>query len=144
MINAAFYSWAGCTGGLTPSHGEAFINGRDVQTELGQVRSITGICSQDNLLYEELSGLEHLEMYARFRGSLFLGVAAPRLNADESSGVHDVDAEASELLDTVGLTKHADKRAVAYSGGMQRRLSVAIAYVGRPTVIYLDEPTTGV
>ena len=71
-MNAPFYSWAGYTGGLTPSHGEAFINGRDVQTELGQVRSITGICSQDNLLYEELSGLEHLEMYGRFRGVLLL------------------------------------------------------------------------
>lgn len=115
------------TGLLTPTHGEAFVHGHDVRVEIAAVRSLMGICPQDNLLYEELSGLEHLVMYHRFHG-----ISGEQLRA-----------ECDRLLGAVQLLAHQNKRAVKYSGGMQRRLCIALASVGAPAIMYLDEPTTG-
>jgi len=115
------------TGLLTATHGEAFVHGHDLQVEMSDVRRLMGICPQDNLLYEELSGLEHLVMYNRFRGVPY--------------GL--IQEECDRLLKAVRLQDHGEKFAVKYSGGMQRRLCVALANVGSPKIIYLDEPTTG-
>ncbi|GIL63848.1 hypothetical protein Vafri_17847 [Volvox africanus] len=86
-----------------------------------------GVCPQFDILWNELNGSEHLSIYGHIKG-------LPR---------RKVASDVASLLDKVKLTYAADQRAGAYSGGMKRRLSVAIALLGDPRVVYLDEPTTG-
>jgi ABC-type multidrug transport system ATPase subunit len=103
-----------------------------LDTERSQIQKVVGICAQENLLYPELTGAEHIELYARFKG-LATGAGGARVLAEE------VEAR----MDSVKLLPAKDRRAINYSGGMKRRLSVAIACIGSPSLLYLDEPTTG-
>ena len=112
---------------LRPTSGTAAVLGHDVSTDPGAVRKVFGAALQDAALDELMTGREHLEMASRLAG-----LGKPR----------SVE-RAAELLESFGLNAAADRIAAGYSGGMRRRLDVAMAMVRRPEVLFLDEPTTG-
>eukprot|EP01029_Cantina_marsupialis_P023816 TRINITY_DN5_c0_g2_i1.p1 TRINITY_DN5_c0_g2~~TRINITY_DN5_c0_g2_i1.p1 ORF type:complete len:1536 (-),score=457.58 TRINITY_DN5_c0_g2_i1:174-4625(-) len=115
------------TGVYKPTFGNAFVLGHSVEDEIGTIQSLMGICPQHDILFDELSGADHIRFWARFKGL-------------DRSKLND---EVLRALDSVDLYPDVKKAAGKYSGGMQRRLSVAIATLGSPKVIFLDEPTTG-
>eukprot|EP01029_Cantina_marsupialis_P023808 TRINITY_DN5_c0_g1_i2.p1 TRINITY_DN5_c0_g1~~TRINITY_DN5_c0_g1_i2.p1 ORF type:complete len:1881 (-),score=659.99 TRINITY_DN5_c0_g1_i2:186-5828(-) len=115
------------TGVHKPTFGHAFVLGHSVQDEIGSIQRLMGICPQHDILFEELSGADHIKFWARFKGM------------DRSK----LKAEVERSLTSVSLFADAKQAAGKYSGGMQRRLSVAISTLGSPGVIFLDEPTTG-
>ena len=115
------------TGFLEPTDGEIFIEGLDLRVSMKEVYSIMGVCPQDNLLWPTLTAEEHLRFYGRLKNL---------------SGEALEEAVAAKLKD-VNLTAAAKKQVQTYSGGMKRRLSVAISIIGDPLVVYLDEPSTG-
>lgn len=115
------------SGLLNPTHGEVFMFGKAISTEVGNLRDVMGSCPQDDLLWEELSARQHLELFAQFKG-------VPAM---------DLDAHVERRLHDVSLTKVAEAPVMTFSGGMKRRLSVAMSAVGDPKIIFLDEPTTG-
>src|SRR5580658_5327925 len=112
---------------LLPDRGRALVEGRDVVREAAAVRRSIGLAGQSAAIQIELTGRENLEIIGRL---YHLGRAASR-------------ARATELLEQFGLTDAADRSAKTFSGGMQRRLDLAASLVGRPQVLFLDEPTTG-
>jgi ABC-2 type transport system ATP-binding protein len=112
---------------LRPTSGTATVLGHDVRTDPGAVRKVFGCALQEAALDELMTGREHLQMAGRLVG-LSKAKAAER---------------AAELLESFGLQAAADRIAAGYSGGMRRRLDVAMAMVRRPEVLFLDEPTTG-
>jgi ABC-type multidrug transport system ATPase subunit len=112
---------------FAPSSGTAFIRGLDIRTSLDVIHSMIGICPQHDVLWDNLTGKEHLMFYGRIKG----------LKGD------DLKNEVKYLLEKVKLTSARNKVSKKYSGGMKRRLSVAIALMGAPQVVFLDEPSTG-
>lgn len=112
---------------LRPTEGRAFVLGRDVVAEPLAVRRRIGLAGQFAAVDEELTGRENLEMVARLY----------RQSAAEAR------ARATDVLERFGLTDAADRRVSTYSGGMRRRLDLGASLTGRPPVILLDEPTTG-
>uniref|UniRef100_A0A6Q2WRL3 ATP-binding cassette sub-family A member 2 n=1 Tax=Esox lucius TaxID=8010 RepID=A0A6Q2WRL3_ESOLU len=115
------------TGDESTTGGEAFIGGNSILRELLRVQQSIGYCPQFDALFEDLTAREHLELYTRLRGIPW----------------KDEDRVVSWALDKLELTKYADKPAGTYSGGNKRKLSTAIALIGYPSLIFLDEPTTG-
>ena len=107
--------------------GEATVNGYSILSELDSVRQNLGYCPQFDALDPLLTGREHLRLYARLRG------------LDEDS----VKREAENGLRRLGLAAYADRCAGTYSGGNKRKLSTAIALIGNPSIVFLDEPTSG-
>ncbi|XP_019393966.1 PREDICTED: ATP-binding cassette sub-family A member 7 [Crocodylus porosus] len=116
------------TGLLPPSAGTAYILGQDVRSEMDAIRSTMGVCPQHNVLFDILTVEEHVWFYGRLKGL---------------SG-RQVAAETEQLLRDVGLPHKRREPTRCLSGGMQRKLSVAIAFVGGSRVVVLDEPTAGV
>jgi ABC-2 type transport system ATP-binding protein len=112
---------------LQPDGGRAVVDGYDVVREAAAVRRVIGLAGQSAAIQEELTGRENLEIIGRL---YHLRWPAAR-------------ARAVELLEQFGLTDAADRAAKTYSGGMQRRLDLAASLVGKPRVLFLDEPTTG-
>ncbi|XP_059646285.1 ABC transporter A family member 1 isoform X5 [Cornus florida] len=110
-----------------PSDGTAFIFGKDIRSNPKAIRHHIGYCPQFDALFEFLTVQEHLELYARIKG-----VSEYRLK--------DV---VMEKLVEFDLTKHANKQSFSLSGGNKRKLSVAIAMIGDPPIVILDEPSTG-
>nr|XP_021506816.1 ATP-binding cassette sub-family A member 2 isoform X3 [Meriones unguiculatus] len=115
------------TGDESTTGGEAFVNGHSVLKDLLQVQQSLGYCPQFDALFDELTAREHLQLYTRLRGIPW---------KDEAQVVR-------WALEKLELTKYADKPAGTYSGGNKRKLSTAIALIGYPAFIFLDEPTTG-
>ncbi|WP_432824973.1 ATP-binding cassette domain-containing protein [Dactylosporangium sp. CA-092794] len=112
---------------LRPDAGRARIGGYDVVHEAQRVRSAIGLTGQYASVDEDLTGRQNLVLFGAL---LDLGRSAAK-------------ARAAELLEWFDLTEAADRPARTYSGGMRRRLDLAASLVGRPDVIFLDEPTTG-
>ncbi|MGI8450774.1 MAG: ATP-binding cassette domain-containing protein [Streptosporangiaceae bacterium] len=112
---------------LQPDGGRALVEGRDVVRQAAAVRRSIGLSGQSAAIQEELTGRENLELIGRLY----------HLSKPESR------SRAAELLDQFDLTDAAGRAAKTYSGGMQRRLDLAASLVGRPQVLFLDEPTTG-
>jgi ABC-2 type transport system ATP-binding protein len=110
-----------------PDEGEARVAGLDVVRDPESVRKAIGVVGQKPGFDAEATGRENLELQAEIYG---ITGAARRTRAQE-------------LLDQLGLADAADRPAKTYSGGMQRRLDVALGLVHRPQVLFLDEPTTG-
>ena len=112
---------------LPPSAGTARVGGYDVVKEGPKVRSVIGAALQEAALDPLLTGRDHVRLQATLQG-------IPR---GERRGRSD------ELLTRVGLSEAADRKVKGYSGGMKRRLDLALALVHRPSILFLDEPTTG-
>ncbi|RDI75681.1 drrA: daunorubicin resistance ABC transporter, ATP-binding protein [Gaiella occulta] len=112
---------------LPPTAGRARVGGYDVVTQGPQVRSVIGAALQEAALDGLLTGRDHLRLQTMLHG-------IPR---------RERKARQQELLDRVGLTEAADRKVGGYSGGMKRRLDLALALVHRPRILFLDEPTTG-
>jgi ABC-2 type transport system ATP-binding protein len=112
---------------LRPTGGSATVAGFDVVREADQVRRNIGVALQDAAIDPLMTGTELLEL----QGVLY-GLPRARHRT-----------KAAELLERVGLTAAADRRVGTYSGGMRRRLDLALSLIHEPTVLFLDEPTTG-
>ena len=110
-----------------PDSGRALVAGEDVVRNPNRVRSSIGYVAQDSGVDWEATGRENLMLQGRIQGL----AGAP------------LRSRVGELLELVGLTEAADRIARGYSGGMKRRLDIAIGLVHRPRVLFLDEPTTG-
>lgn len=114
------------TGLFSPTSGEAHVGGFSILDDMESVHSSMGLCPQFDVLYNDLTVKEHLLFYARLRG-------VP-LNEEKK--------QVLQLINDVGLTLQANQKAGTLSGGMKRRLSIAIALIGNPKIVLLDEPTT--
>ncbi len=112
---------------LRPTAGTARVAGFDIVREADKVRRSIGVALQDAAIDPLMTGNELLELQAVLYG------LAPS----------SVKTRAGELLERVGLTAAADRRVGTYSGGMRRRLDLALSLIHQPTVLFLDEPTTG-
>ena len=112
---------------LKPDAGRATVAGFDVGRQAQQIRSVIGLSGQYAAVDEKLTGRENLWMFGRLY----------QLASDTSR------TRASELLDQFDLADAADRIVKTYSGGMRRRLDIALGLVHRPRVLFLDEPTTG-
>ncbi|KAF9163067.1 hypothetical protein DFQ26_002974 [Actinomortierella ambigua] len=116
------------TGALSPTAGNATIYGRTVVPFHDELRSMIGICPQFDVLWPDLTSREHLWLFARIKG-----VAPEQVNDAVEQMVREMD-----------LGPLGDKKAKTFSGGNKRRLSLAMAVIGAPKIVFLDEPTTGV
>src|ERR671911_1355184 len=112
---------------LPPTAGTARVAGHDILREGPAVRDAIGVALQEAALDLLLTGREHMRLQAGMHG-------IPREEARRRG---------DELLERVGLAEAADRRVGGYSGGMKRRLDLALALVHRPRILFLDEPTTG-
>jgi ABC-2 type transport system ATP-binding protein len=112
---------------LPPTSGTARVGGYDVVREGPKVRSVIGVALQEAALDPLLTARDHLRLQATLQ-------SVPKAERR---------ARADELLERVGLAEAADRKVQGYSGGMKRRLDLALALVHRPRILFLDEPTTG-
>lgn len=112
---------------LPPTSGDVLIYGKNILTDMDEIRKELGVCPQYDILFPELTVREHVEIFATIKG------------VDEDS----LDTVVTEMIDEVGLADKGSIAVRALSGGMKRKLSLAIALVGGSKVIILDEPTSG-
>ena len=112
---------------LRPTSGRAVVAGFDVATHPDDVRRRIGVALQDAAIDPLMTGTELLHLQA-----VLYGIPASQTKS-----------RAAELLERVGLTAASDRRVGTYSGGMRRRLDLALSLIHQPTVLFLDEPTTG-
>ncbi|XP_015077839.1 ABC transporter A family member 2-like [Solanum pennellii] len=120
-----------CLTGINPvTAGDALVYDQSIRSSMGMtnIRRMMGVCPQFDILWDSLSGQENLQIFANIKG---LPPAS-------------IDTVVAQLLSQSKITKVSAKmRSCSYSGGMKRRLSVAIALIGDPKLVILDEPTTG-
>jgi ATP-binding cassette subfamily A (ABC1) protein 3 len=115
------------TGEFAPTQGEAYVGGKSITHQLTQVREFIGYCPQFDAITELMTGEEHLNLYCDIKG-------IPK----------DVRQQLiEEVLDELDLAKYRNVKSGTYSGGNKRKLSVAIALIGNPKVLFLDEPSAG-
>ncbi|NXY85910.1 ABCAC protein, partial [Alcedo cyanopectus] len=118
------------TGLFPTSSGTIFVYGKDIRTDQEVIRKNMGVCMQHNVLFNYLTTKEHLLLYGYIK--------VPHWSEQEL--YHEV----KRTLKETGLYNHRHKLAGSLSGGMKRKLSIAIALLGGSRVVILDEPTTGV
>jgi ATP-binding cassette, subfamily A (ABC1), member 3 len=111
----------------TVSGGDALIEGMSIRNSMSTIRQRIGVCPQHDVLWPQLTVREHLELFATLKG-------VPS---------EEIDALVRQLLEQVGLARKEHAQAQELSGGMKRKLSVAIAFCGKSKVVFLDEPTSG-
>ncbi|XP_073731945.1 LOW QUALITY PROTEIN: phospholipid-transporting ATPase ABCA1 [Misgurnus anguillicaudatus] len=116
------------TGLFPPTAGTIYVKGMDIRADMDIIRKALGVCPQHNVLFDILTVEEHVWFYGRMKG----------MNTEQ------VNAEMNTLLEDVGLQHKRHEQTKNLSGGMQRKLSVAIAFIGGSKVVVLDEPTAGV
>ncbi|MEM2675680.1 MAG: ABC transporter ATP-binding protein [Candidatus Bathyarchaeia archaeon] len=112
---------------LKPTSGFVSVGGYDVQRENTKVKGLIGVCPQETAVYPYLTGVENVELF----GNLYA--------LDKST----LRCRRDMLLEKLGLTHDAHRRVEKYSGGMKRRLSIVLALIHNPQIIFLDEPTVG-
>ncbi len=113
---------------LPTDSGDITIGGHSIKKEAEEVRSIIGVCPQDLALYEDLSALDNMVFFGRMAGM---------------TG-QDATAQAKTNLKLMGLEERAKGKVSKFSGGMKRRINLAIALMGHPQLLFLDEPTVGI
>lgn len=119
----------GCiTGVVPPSAGTVLYDGLDLHSHTDAVRTRLGVCTQHDLVYPQLTGVEHLRLFGGLRGI--------------PSGA-ELDEEVARKLDLMDLGDDAAQPVAGYSGGMRRKVAVGVALLGDPAFLYLDEPTAG-
>lgn len=116
------------TGDLPMSSGNAYLGEANLQHDLQEFQSKIGYCPQFDAQIDKLTGRETLELFALIRG-------VPN---------HRIPSVINYMINLADLQAHADKPTEAYSGGSRRKLSIAMALIGNPPVVFLDEPTAGV
>lgn len=115
------------TAEVVPTKGKIQIAGFDIQKDFEKARQMIGYCPQENLLFDTMTCVEHLKYYAQVKG-------IPKNYREPIIG---------EAIKNLGLNEHRDKLAKNLSGGNKRKLCVAIALLGNPSIILLDEPSAG-
>ncbi|XP_023309745.1 ATP-binding cassette sub-family A member 3-like [Anoplophora glabripennis] len=115
------------SGMITPTSGTAKVNGFDIRTEIDGVRQSLGLCPQHNVIFDELTVEEHLYFFSKLKG----------LSKDE------INAEINKYVSRLELEPKRKARVSSLSGGMKRKLCIAIALCGYSKVLMLDEPTAG-
>lgn len=113
---------------LEPTLGSVIIDGSEIRRNANNIKKIIGVVPQEISLYHTLTARENLAFYGKIYGL---------------SG-RALKTRVEALLDMVGLTERADDLLEGYSGGMKRRINIAAALLHEPSILYLDEPTTGV
>jgi ABC-2 type transport system ATP-binding protein len=113
---------------LTPTQGDAVIGGHSVNREPMAVKKLIGVVPQDIALYEELSAMENLMFWGRMYGM----------------GGDLLKQRVAEVLEEVGLADKAKQRVRTYSGGMKRRINIAVGLLHKPRLLFMDEPTVGI
>ncbi|OGO01260.1 MAG: hypothetical protein A2Y90_06125, partial [Chloroflexi bacterium RBG_13_52_12] len=113
---------------LEADSGEITIGGHSIKKEAEEVRSIIGVCPQDLALYEDLSAMDNMVFFGRMAG----------MTGEEAR------AQAQTNLELMGLEERAKGKVSKFSGGMKRRINLAIGLMGHPQLIFLDEPTVGI
>jgi ABC-type multidrug transport system ATPase subunit len=115
------------TGDLDATSGDARLDHASIKTDKQHVYARLGFCPQSGGLMENLTGREHVRLYARIKGI----------------DVSEVDRVVDRYLTALLLTEHADKLVEKYSGGNMRKLSLAVSMIGSPRIVLLDEPSSG-
>lgn len=114
-------------GDETFSGGDAFIRGISIKNQRSKTNKLIGYCPQFDALLEDLTGRETLIIFCLLRGI----------------PVDDIEMVYTNLSSELGFFKYLDKPIKAYSGGNKRKLSTSLALIGDPSLIFLDEPTSG-
>jgi len=115
------------TGILGPDQGDVIVNGKSIVYEIDEARKDLGLCQQHDVLYELLTVRENLQLACELKD-------VPR---------ECVESEITEILKLTMLTEHSEKLISELSGGMKRKLSLGMSIVSKPSVIILDEPSSG-
>src|SRR5512136_2144965 len=110
---------------IPPTSGSCRVGGFDVQKQKSKVKDLIGVCPQETAFYPYLTGLENVELF----GNLY------------SMNKQTLESRRDMLLQKMGLTQDAKRRAEKYSGGMKRRLSLILSLIHDPRIAFLDEPT---
>ncbi|KAM7380664.1 hypothetical protein PAMP_003942 [Pampus punctatissimus] len=118
------------TGLFAPSSGTIEVYGRDMQTNMDDIRTELGVCMQYDVLFDHMTTKEHLLLYGQIK--------APQWSRRE------LKEQVRTILEETGMYAHRHKRVGTLSGGMRRKLSISIAFIGGSRLVILDEPTTGV
>jgi ABC-2 type transport system ATP-binding protein len=113
---------------LEADSGDIVIGGHSMRRQAEAIREIIGICPQELALYEDLSALDNMVFFGRMAG----------MEGDEAR------AQAMANLKLMGLEDRAKGKVAKFSGGMKRRINLAIALMGKPQLLFLDEPTVGI
>ena len=113
-------------GKFPASEGKAYINKIPISNQIA-CRRMIGYCPQFDAIFELLTAREHLKVYGMIKG------------LDKA----EIERQSEELIESLTLTPYKDKRAGTYSGGNKRKLSVSMAMIGEPPIVFLDEPSTG-
>ncbi|XP_077864744.1 phospholipid-transporting ATPase ABCA3-like [Saccoglossus kowalevskii] len=115
------------TGLFPPTAGTAVVNGYNIATDMDSIRQHMGLCPQHNILFDRLTVKEHLKFFLALKGI---------------TG-HDAKQLITDMIKDLNLVDKENSKSSELSGGMKRKLSVAIALIGRPKIVMLDEPTAG-
>jgi len=113
------------SGFIEPTNGSAFVGGYDITKQPGKVRELIGVCPQHSAYYKYLTGRENIKLFGDLHGM-------PRALINKRS---------AQLIEKIGLEEAADRKSDGYSGGMVRRINLAMALINDPEIAFLDEPT---
>ena len=113
------------SGILQPTSGSAFVGGYDITVDPDNVKRLIGVCPQHSAYYKYLTGRENIKLFGDLHGM-------PKALIKERS---------NHLIEKIGLEEAADRKSSSYSGGMVRRINLAMALINDPEIAFLDEPT---